>query len=92
MTPLWEASTTVLAQGGGLGTGGLRQWMLENVVPLALLCLACLFLFLGGAQGNNSGIMKRLGGVFIGLGILGLAVTGAGVNVGSFIAGLFTTG
>ncbi len=92
MTPLWEASTTVLAQGGGLGTGGIRQWILDNLLPLLLLSVACLLMLIGGGKGDNAGVMKRLGGVFIGLGIIGLAVTGAGINVSTFISSLFTTG
>lgn len=74
----------------GLDTGGLQEWMLDNVVPLLLLTVAVLLLWLGGGRGDNAGVMRRLGGVIIALGIVGLAVSGAGVDVGSWIAGLFT--
>ena len=41
---------TVVAQ-AELGTGGLRTWMLENLVPLLLLAVAVLLLWLGGGKG-----------------------------------------
>ncbi len=91
MTPLWEASATVVAQAGGFGTGGLRQWILDNVFPLALLIIACVCMFLGGGQGNNRAIMKRVGGVFIGMAFVGLAITGAGINLSAFLAGLLSS-
>jgi hypothetical protein len=34
--------------------------------------------------------MKRVGGVFIALALVGLALTGAGVDLGKWLAGLFT--
>lgn len=85
-----ELATAVLAQGGELSTGGIREWMLANIVPLFLLAVALLLLWLGGGKGDNAGVMKRLGGVVIALAIIGLAVSGLGVNVGEWLAGLFT--
>jgi hypothetical protein len=73
-----------------LGTGGLRAWMLENIVPLLLLSVAVLLLWLGGGKGDNAGVMRRVGGVIIALGVVGLAVSGAGVDLGTWIAGLFS--
>ncbi|MEV5720149.1 MULTISPECIES: hypothetical protein [Amycolatopsis] len=75
---------------GELGTGNVRQWLLDNVIPLVLLSVALLLLWLGGGKGDNAGVMRRLAGVVIALAIIGLAVSGAGVNVGQWIAGLFT--
>ncbi|MGH3519874.1 MAG: hypothetical protein ACRDQ7_21310 [Haloechinothrix sp.] len=75
---------------GELNTGGLRLWLLDNVVPLLLLTVAVLLLWLGGGKGDNAGVMRRLGGVIIALAVIGLAVSGAGVNVGQWISGLFT--
>lgn len=85
-----ELATAVLAQGGELSTGGIREWMLGNIVPLFLLAVALLLLWLGGGKGDNAGVMKRLGGVVIALAIIGLAVSGLGVDVGEWLAGLFT--
>lgn len=79
----------VLAQ-TELDTGGIRSWILDNVVPLLLLAVALLMLWLGGGKGDNAGVMRRVGGVFVALAIIGLAVSGAGVDLGTWIAGLFS--
>ncbi len=81
---------TVVAQ-AELGTGGLQAWMLDNLVPLLLLAVAVLLLWLGGGKGDNAGVMRRVGGVIIALGVIGLAVSGAGVDLGTWIAGLFSS-
>jgi hypothetical protein len=80
---------TVVAQ-AELGTGNLREWMLDNIIPLLLLAVAVLLLWLGGGKGDNAGVMRRVGGVIIALGVIGLAVSGAGVDLGTWIAGLFS--
>ncbi len=74
-----------------LSTNNLRTWMLDNVVPLLLLGVAVLLLWLGGGKGDNAGVMRRVGGVIIALGVIGLAVSGAGVDLGTWIAGLFSS-
>jgi hypothetical protein len=79
-----------LAQSGQLGTKGVNKWLIDNVVPLVLLSVALLLLWLGGGKGDNAGVMRRLAGVVIALAVIGLAVSGLGVNVGQWIAGLFT--
>jgi hypothetical protein len=81
---------TLVAQGAELNTHNLRTWMLDNVVPLLLLGVAVLLLWLGGGKGDNAGVMRRVGGVIIALGVVGLAVSGTGVNLGTWIAGLFS--
>lgn len=76
---------------GGLATTNLRDWILNNIIPLLLLVVALLMLWLGGGKGDNAGVMKRIGGVLIAFAIIGLAVTtNAGTNIGTWIAGLFT--
>ena len=75
-----------------LGTGGLQSWMLSNVVPLLLLIVAVLLLWLGGSRGDNAAVMRRVGGVFVALAVVGLAVSGAGIELGTWLAGLFTGG
>ncbi|WP_020662358.1 hypothetical protein [Amycolatopsis benzoatilytica] len=82
--------TTLETLAAGLGTANVRTWLLDNVIPLVLLAVALLLLWLGGGKGDNAGVMRRLAGVVIALAIIGLAVSGAGVNVGQWIAGLFT--
>jgi hypothetical protein len=74
----------------GLGTGGVREWILNNLVPLLLLVVAILLLWLGGGKGDNAGVMRRLAGVVVALAIIGLAVTtSAGQDIGEWIASLF---
>lgn len=79
----------VLAQ-AGLGTGGIRNWILQNLVPLLLLVVALLVLWIGAGQGDNSAVMKRVVGVFAALALVGFAVNGSGVDIGTFLAGLFS--
>jgi hypothetical protein len=87
MTSSHTEATTLAAS---LGTTGITQWILNNAVPLLLLVVALLLLYLGGGKGDNAGVMRRMGGVFIALAIIGLAVSGAGVDLGKWLATLFT--
>lgn len=89
-TALQTYAQSQVAQSNGLGTGGLRQWILDNLVPLLLLSVALLLLWLGGGKGDNAGVMRRLGGVFVALAIIGLAVSGAGVSLGTWLANLLS--
>jgi len=74
----------------GLGTEGVRGWILNSIVPLALLAVAVLLLWLGGGKGDNAGVMRRLAGIVVALAIIGLAVTtDAGKDIGQWIASLF---
>ena len=82
-------SAGVAAAQGGLGTGGFRNWLLDNLVPLGLLVVALLLLWLGGGRGENSQVMRRLLGVLVALAVLGLAITGAGKDIGTWLANLF---
>jgi hypothetical protein len=83
---------TLFTQGTELSTHNLRTWILDNIVPLLLLAVAVLLLWLGGGKGDNAGVMRRVAGVIVALGVIGLAVSGAGVNdLGTWIAGLFNS-
>jgi hypothetical protein len=93
---IWEfemmatALITLAQDPKGLGTGGIREWILNNLVPLLLLAVALLLLWLGGGKGDNAGVMRRLAGVVVALAIIGLAVTtSAGQDIGAWIASLF---
>jgi hypothetical protein len=88
MTSLTALETFVA---DGIHTNNVSTWLLDNIIPLVLLAVALLLLWLGGGKGDNAGVMRRLAGVVIALAIIGLAVSGAGVNVGRWIANLFTT-
>ncbi|WP_007024725.1 MULTISPECIES: hypothetical protein [Saccharomonospora] len=74
-----------------LDTNNVQGWILDNIIPLVLLAVALLLLWLGGGKGDNAGVMRRLAGVVVALAIVGLAVSGLGVDVGEWLAGLFTT-
>jgi len=89
MTSLTAFET--LAAAGEIRTNNVSNWLLDNIIPLVLLAVALLLLWLGGGKGDNAGVMRRLAGVVIALAIIGLAVSGAGVNVGKWLASLFTS-
>ncbi|MBV9846971.1 MAG: hypothetical protein JOZ47_18185 [Kutzneria sp.] len=71
-------------------THNIQDWITGNLIPLLLLAVALLLLWLGGGKGDNAGVMRRIGGVVVALAIIGVAVTGAGVNIGAWLAHLFT--
>jgi hypothetical protein len=85
------AHLDILAQNTNLGTEGIRGWILNNMLPLLLLTVALLLLWLGGGKGDNAGVMRRVIGVFVALAVVGFAVTGSGVDIGRFLAGLFSS-
>lgn len=82
-----RTATTLLAQQGTLNTGNLQGWIQSNIVPLVLLGIAVIMLWIGG-RGDNAGVARRSIGLMIGLVALGIAVSGNGPKVGSFLAGL----
>jgi hypothetical protein len=73
----------------GVSTGGLQKWIQDNVVPLVLLGIAVIILWIGG-RGDNAGVARRSIGLLVGLVALGIAVSGKGPDVGTFLAGLIT--
>ena len=73
----------------GLSTNGLQGWITNNVVPLVLLGIAVILLWIGG-RGDNAVVARRSVGLIIGLVALGIAVSGNGPKIGSFLAGLLT--
>jgi len=74
---------------GEPNTSGVQDWILGNIIPLIFLAVALLLLWLGGGKGDNAGVMRRLGGVIVALAVIGIAVTGGGVSIGSWLASLF---
>lgn len=72
-----------------VSSGPLQQWIQENVVPLVLLGIAVILLWIGG-RGDNAGVARRSVGLIVGLVALGIAVSGNGPEIGSFLAGLLT--
>ena len=72
-----------------LNTRGLQGWIQDNVIPLVLLGIAIILLWIGG-RGDNAGVARRSVGLLVGLVALGIAVSGRGPDVGSFLARLIT--
>jgi hypothetical protein len=68
----------------------VRDWLLGDIVPLLLLLVALLLLWHGGGKGDNAGVMRRIGGVIVALALIGLALSGAGVDVGIWLAKTLT--
>lgn len=72
-----------------LTTSGLQGWIQNNIVPLILLGIAIILLWVGG-RGDNAGVARRSVGLIVGLIALGIAVSGSGPQVGTFLAKLIT--
>jgi hypothetical protein len=68
------------------GTSGITNWILNNALPLLLLLVALLILYLGGSKGDNAGVMRRVGGVCVALALVGLVVTGLGIDFSKGLA------
>ncbi len=81
------AEAFTLAQ--DINTRGLQGWIQDNVVPLVLLGIAIILLWVGG-RGDNAGVARRSVGLIVGLIALGIAVSGSGDEVGTFLARLIT--
>jgi hypothetical protein len=72
-----------------LNTRGLQGWIQDNIVPLILLGIAIMLLWIGG-RGDNAGVARRSVGLLVGLVALGIAVSGNGPEIGTFLAKLIT--
>ncbi len=81
------AEAFTLAQ--DINTRGLQGWIQDNIVPLILLGIAIILLWVGG-RGDNAGVARRSVGLIVGLIALGIAVSGSGDEVGTFLARLIT--
>lgn len=81
--------STLAVYAQGVSSGPLQTWIQQNVVPLILLGIAIILLWIGG-RGDNAGVARRSVGLIIGLVALGIAVSGRGPEVGTFLAGLIT--
>ncbi len=79
----------MLALAQGVTSAPLQTWIQDNVVPLILLGIAIILLWIGG-RGDNAGVARRSVGLIVGLVALGIAVSGNGPEIGSFLASLIT--
>ncbi|QAY69746.1 hypothetical protein [Xylanimonas protaetiae] len=69
------------------GTGGIAQWIQDNVVPLILIVIAIGILWAGNA-GNISKAVTKFGVTLIGVLFLALVVTGSYDDAGRWLLGL----
>ncbi len=89
LTALDALPMAAFALAQDLNTRGLQGWIQDNVVPLILLGIAIMLLWVGG-RGDNAGVARRSVGLIVGLMALGIAVSGSGDEVGTFLARLIT--
>jgi hypothetical protein len=89
LTALDALPTAAFTLAQDLNTRGLQGWIQDNIVPLLLLGIAIMLLWVGG-RGDNAGVARRSVGLIVGLMALGIAVSGSGDEVGTFLARLIT--
>ena len=89
LTALNALPTAAFTLAQNLSTRGLQGWIQDNIVPLVLLGIAIILLWIGG-RGDNAGVARRSVGLIVGLVALGIAVSGSGPQVGTFLAKLIT--
>jgi hypothetical protein len=89
LTALDALPTAAFTLAQDINTRGLQGWIQDNVVPLILLTIAVILLWLGG-RGDNAGVARRSVGLIVGLVALGIAVSGNGPAIGTFLASLIT--
>jgi hypothetical protein len=89
LTGLDALPTAAFTLAQDLNTRGLQGWIQDNIVPLILLGIAIMLLWVGG-RGDNAGVARRSVGLIVGLIALGIAVSGSGDEVGTFLARLIT--
>lgn len=70
------------------GTGGIAQWIQDNVIPLILIVIAIGVLWAGNS-GNISKAVTKVGVTLVGIAFLAIVVTGSSDEVGRWLLGLF---
>lgn len=73
---------------GGFGTTGLSAWIQNNVITIILLMIAATALW-AGKNGNISKVVTIAACAVVGVTVLALATTGAAMDVGAWLVGLF---
>ncbi|NUU19521.1 hypothetical protein HP550_19915 [Cellulomonas humilata] len=74
-----------------LGTGGIAQWIQDNVVPLILIVIAIGVLWAGNA-GNISKAVTKIGVSLVGIAFLAMVVSGSSDDVGQWLVSLVHAG
>ncbi|MDM7855802.1 hypothetical protein [Cellulomonas alba] len=73
------------------GTGGIAQWIQDNVVPLILIIIAIGVLWAGNT-GNISKAVTKVGVTLVGIAFLAMVISGKSDDVGRWLLGLFNAG
>lgn len=71
-----------------MSTGGLTQWILDNIISLVIILLGVAILW-SARGGNVAKGVTIIAGAIMGLAVLGLAVGTNAQDLGNFIVGLF---
>lgn len=74
-----------------MSTGGLTQWILDNIITLIILILGVCILW-AARGGNISKGVTIIAGAIMGLAVLGLATGNNATSLGDWIVGLFGIG
>lgn len=73
-----------------VSTGGLRQWIADNVFFLILIMIGVVVAVSGGLKGNVSSVATKVGLTLAALGVFVLAgAPDAATSVGQWVVGLF---
>lgn len=70
------------------GTGGLRQWMQDNVISALILCAGAVALF-SGMTGRISKVVTIIGGSVLALTLVVLGTGNTWESIGEWVVGLF---
>lgn len=70
------------------GTGGITQWIQNNVITVVILLAAVAVLWAARAGNIGKGI-TIVAGLLLGVAVLGLATGTTATDLGSFIVNLF---
>lgn len=76
---------------GAVSTSGASTWIRDNVVQVVILVVAVVALLAAG-RGDNSKIIRIIGGIAMALAILAMSTGTNAENVGSWLLGLVVTG
>lgn len=74
-----------------MSTGGLTQWILDNIITLVILILGIAILW-AARGGNISKGVTIIAGAIMGLAVLGLATGNNATSLGDWIVSLFGIG
>lgn len=73
-----------------VGTGGLKEWMAENLVGVAVLAIGIVLMWMS-RQRQHGNTMEIVGGVLIGLVVIGMSFGTTATEVGKFFVDLVVT-